>query len=164
MPHSLANWLGNTTFDKDCTVTYPPWNRTLQSHDAEERWSTPTLLLFNTLLPSSGDNMKCRGLSGKDGGLTFTTAFIFWVYFHTFRSTNFDDSVDCMHTIAVSIRSRCQLLYAATDLAMQRICGLPLALKVSTIRITPFPGNDIHNCCVYSEKLLMVDRGTVGNM
>jgi len=23
---------------------------------------------------------------------------------------------------------------------------------------------DIHNCCVYSEKLLMMDRGTVQNM
>jgi len=23
---------------------------------------------------------------------------------------------------------------------------------------------DIHHCCVYSEKLLMMDRGTVGNM
>ena len=90
----LANWLRNTTFDNNCTVTYPPWNRTLQSHDAEERWSTPTLLLFNTLLPSSGENMKCRGSSGKDGGLTFTTAFIFWVYFQTLRSTNLDDSDD----------------------------------------------------------------------
>jgi hypothetical protein len=41
----------------------------------------------------------------------------------------------------------------------------------STIRVDPDPARklstylyDIYHCCVYSEKLLMMDRGTVRNM
>jgi len=36
---------------------------------------------------------------------------------------------------------------------------VPLSITVHTAKLY-----DIHHCCVYSEKLLMMDRGTVQNM
>jgi len=41
---------------------------------------------------------------------------------------------------------------------LQRHTGLPTARKLSANLY------DIPHCCVYSEKLLMMDRGTVRNM
>jgi len=38
--------------------------------------------------------------------------------------------------------------------------GIPYCLQ----NILPFKLSDIHHCCVYSEELLMMDRGTVRNM
>ena len=39
-------------------------------------------------------------------------------------------------------------------------------VHVYTLVILPFVKlqNDIYHCCVYSEKLMMMDRGTVRNM
>jgi len=43
---------------------------------------------------------------------------------------------------------------------------VPLSIIRSFSLYTQLTANlyDIHHCCVYSEKLLMMDRGTVRNM
>ena len=48
---------------------------------------------------------------------------------------------------------------------------LKFILGIKLYRFHPDPArklsanlHDIHHCCVYSEKLLMMDRGTVRNM
>jgi len=55
------------------------------------------------------------------------------------------------------------------SLYTQQWCVIQLASRIRTFRPDParkLSANlyDIHHCCVYSEKLLMMDRGTVRNM
>ena len=76
----------------------------------------------------------------------------------------------CMNRLERTSKTQCFGLYECREL-IDLPCPSVLTVKVDKVRIYIYIYiyiyihlYDIYHCCVYSEKLLMMDRGTVRNM